>query len=197
MDGYHIALFLHIASLMASGGSTSITHFARLRRARSTTISAAREWHGLLLVSARTFPFVLLVLLLSGGFMMSQHGGWSWRDGWVETGVLGILLLGMIGGVLGKRGRAMADVLAAHEASAGADAPPPPLRDALAEKLAWMNLGIALGEAFVMTTKPALLPALAAVAVGALATIMVGRRLGGGSHELHSESTRPVITQPV
>ena len=129
--------------------------------------------------------------------MMSRQTGLSWRDGWVETGVLGILLLGMFGGILGKRGRAMADVLAAHEASTGADAPPPPLRDALAVKLSWMNLGIALGEVFVMTTKPALLPALAAVAVGALATIMVGRRLGGHSPVLHPAGAQPAMPQPV
>ena len=196
MDGYHVALFLHIASLMAAGAAASLSHFAQIRRDRSTTVREAREWHTLLLVSSRAFPGVILTLLVTGGVMLSRHTGWSWQDGRVQAGLVGLVILGANGGMLGKRGKAMAADLAAREQASPTDAPPP-MRDAVAERMSWMAIGIVVGEIFVMSNKPPLVPALIVVAISALSSVLIGTRVGGHTRPLSPVTVHSGVAQPV
>ena len=49
MDAYHIALFLHIVTLLVAASATAVTKLAVGRRIRARTVREALEWHELLI----------------------------------------------------------------------------------------------------------------------------------------------------
>ena len=162
MDGYRIALFIHLAALVAAAWASSRTHLAETRAHRAANAGEALQWYMIAGKAARIFPVVIVLLLATGGYMMSR-GGYTWRDGWVVSGVVAALLLFAVGGVLGARGRAGARALAQSDAAA-----PPPAPDFVAARLSRLNTGIALAAMFVMVTKPSLVISLATLALGAI-----------------------------
>ena len=162
VDGYRIALFIHLAALVAAAWASSRTHLAETRAHRAATAGEALQWYMIAGKAARIFPVVIVLLLATGGYMMSR-GGYTWRDGWIVTGVLAALLLFAVGGVLGARGRAGARALAQGDPGAA-----PPAPDYVAARLSRLNTGIALGAMFVMVTKPSLVVSLAALVAAAI-----------------------------
>jgi hypothetical protein len=171
VDGYHIALFLHLLALVAAGSASAVTHLAEGCAQRAATVHDARQWHMRAGKAARTFPAVIVVLLLTGGYMISRTGGVTWRDGWVAEGIVASVLLFVVGGVLGGRARAVGRAMAAQDGSA----PSTMHRDPVAQRLAWMNTGMAIATMFVMVTKLALAGAFIALAVGAVLGIAIAR----------------------
>lgn len=171
MDGFHIALFLHLLALVAAGAASAATHLAESSAQHAATVRDARAWHLRASKAARTFPTVILVLLLTGGYMLSQRGGASWRDGWITEGVLACAVLVVSGAVLSARARAVGHAMAHLDA----DAPSTMHRDAVAMRLAWMNTGVAIATMFVMVTKPAFAGSLIAIAVGAVLGVAIAR----------------------
>lgn len=182
MDGYHIALFLHLAALVAAAWAASRTHFAESRAHRAASAREALQWYTMAARTARIFPAVIVLLLLTGGYMMSR-GGMTWRDGWVDVGVLAAFLLFAVGGVLGARARAGARALAQRDADG-----PPPAPDYVAARLSRLNTGMALAVMFVMVTKPSLVASLVTLAVGAIAGALSVR-------PVHSEAAAPLPTE--
>lgn len=176
MDGYHIALFVHLVALVAAGAASAVTHLAEGCAQRAATVHDARQWHMRAGKAARTFPGVIVVLLLTGGYMLSRQTGMTWRDGWVIEGIAASVLLAVVGGVLGGRARAVGRAMASLDAKA----PSTMHRDPVAQRLAWMNTGVALATMFVMVTKLALPGALVALAVGAALGIAIARPGRGG-----------------
>jgi len=51
MDAYHIALFLHIVTLIVAASATAVTKLAVGRRIRARTVGEALEWHNVLMSS--------------------------------------------------------------------------------------------------------------------------------------------------
>lgn len=164
MNGYHIALFVHLVALVAAGAAAATTHLAEWCTQHAATVREARQWHTRAGKSARTFPIVIVLLLLSGGYMISRANGLSWRAPWVVEGVVASALLFVAGGVLSGRARAIGRSMAQLDA----DAPSTMHRDVVSVRLAWMNTGIAIATTFVMVTKPALAGSFIALAVGAV-----------------------------
>jgi hypothetical protein len=121
------------------------------------------------------FPLALLVLLASGAYLV--HRDWAWSYGWIEAGLVGVVLLLANGaGVVGRRNRALR-----RELAGAGDGP---LTDGLLRLTrrdvggiaSWANTGLAIGVVFVMTTKPGLAGSLAALAVaGALGALVAFR----------------------
>jgi hypothetical protein len=174
MDGYHIALFLHLIALVAASAAAGLTHFTEGRYRAAATVAEARHWHELTGSVTKVFPIAVVALLATGGFMVGDGGVWSWSAGWVEAGIAGAVLLFVSGGVLGARGRATSRELARLVAEAKAGQAPAPRHDPLVSVLSWMNTGLAIGVVFVMTTKPSLGGALLVLAVAAAAGAALG-----------------------
>lgn len=188
MDAYHLALFLHLLALFAASAASALTHLAEARLHRATTVREARQWHALAGSSARIFPIVIVLLLVTGGVMISQGGGVSWRTGWVAAGVVGVVLLFLNGGALGRRGGMLARELARQEAERSADAAPIVSHDPVAARLGWANTGIAIAVAFVMVVKTALAASLGVVALGAVLGAVIARpRRAVGVSEMERE----------
>ncbi len=171
MDGYHIALFIHLFAILAATAATAVVEVAQTRGRRAATVAEALEWHASAGRAARTFPAAVLALVLTGGYMIRAGGAWSWQMGWVQAGLTGAVLLLASGAVLGPRARRRGDALRALPPAAA----PPPNRDAVMGAIGSANPGLALGVVFVMATKPALATSLAILLIGAAAGIVRGR----------------------
>jgi len=177
MDGYHLALFIHLLALMAAVAASALVHLADARRARAATPRDALAWHALAGSAARTFPIALLLLAATGAVMVETSEGLEWAAGWVATGLLGVVALLASGGVIAVRSRREARELARLAASDSARGAPPP--DAVVETLSWVNTGLAVAVILVMSTKPPLVESLVALAVGAAGGLVLGLTMRG------------------
>src|SRR5690348_3942896 len=92
MDAYHAALFIHLLALLTAIGATSLMHFAHGRRDHATTAREKLPWHMMMMKTARTFPIALAILVLSGGYMVSQTFR-DWSLPFVMAGLTGVVLL--------------------------------------------------------------------------------------------------------
>ncbi|HXT14694.1 MAG TPA: hypothetical protein VN706_03645 [Gemmatimonadaceae bacterium] len=167
MDRYHIALFIHLVTLVVASAATAVTKIAVGRRARARTIADVIDWHDVLMSASKLFPICLALFVITGSYMLSLTDSHAWSSGFIVAGLVGATLLLASGVFLGIKGRALKHVLD-EMAKGGMDKPapklvPPPLIAALPA----INTGIALAVVFDMVTKPASVPvALAIVAVG-------------------------------
>lgn len=167
MDSYHIALFVHLLTLIVAASVTAVTKLAAARRQRARTIGEVLEWHDTLMSAARLFPICLVLFVASGAYMLGVAHAPVWTSAYVVAGLAGVVLLFASGAFLGAKGRAFRAVLAGM-ASHGADRPAsrmaPP---AFVATLPTVNTGIAIAVVFDMVTKPASIGvALGVIAAG-------------------------------
>jgi hypothetical protein len=173
MDGYHVALFIHLLALVAAATASGLAHLAHGRTARARTVAEAMEWHAFGGAVARVFPIAVLTLLATGGYMTAA-GGISWSTPWVQAGIAGAVLLFAIGGFFGARmGRAGAEMARIRDEH-GPNHPAPP-SDPIVDTMIWVSPGIALAVVFLMTTKPALPECVVVLAAGIALGLVVGR----------------------
>lgn len=178
MNGYGIALFLHLLALLAAIGASAVIALAMHRIRAARVAGEALQWLGTCKAVANVFPVALLTLLASGAYMV--HRAWSWDAGWIWAGLAGVVFLGAAGDRLeGGRAKRIAQALAADPAA--------PLQGRLAELVrdpvwwtaATVNHAVALAVVFVMATKPGLGGSVAAlvvaVAVGAAVAVPLRR----------------------
>jgi hypothetical protein len=184
MNGYDLALFLHLLALLAAIAASTVVHVSMEKTRSSGTGGDALQWLGLAHAFSRVFPVALATLLGTGGWMV--HGRWPWHDGFVEAGLAGVAILAVSGGVVeGSRARRLAAALAArpgdsleHAASL--------VRDPVWWCASWGNTGVALAVVLTMVAKSSLAASFAALAVGLAAGCCVGlasRRRAPGPNE--------------
>lgn len=177
MDIYHIALFLHVVTLIVAASATAITKLAVGRRARARTVGEALDWHNVLVSTSKVFPICLASFVLTGSYMVSVVGMRGWSSGFVVAGLVGVAMLLASGTFLGIKGRALTQVLETV-AEAGTDRPAPKLvPPPLVAALPGANTGVALGVVFDMVTKPTSIPiALTVIVIGAALTTVIAMR---------------------
>jgi len=168
MDSYHIALFLHILTLVIAGAATAVTKIADARRARARTASELLDWHTVLISGARVFPICLVAFVVTGGYMLSVSHASPWSSGFVTAGLAGVVLLLASGTYLGLKAKALKAVLEQIIATHGPDHPAPKAAPpTLVAVLPAVNMFIAIAVMFDMVTKPTSVPlALSIVALG-------------------------------
>ena len=174
MELHLLAKYVHLFALFVAAGVTAVTKLAAGRRVRARTLGEALEWHSTLMSASKLFPICLLVLAITGGYMMSVlHVSMS--SAFVEVGVLGIVWLFATGTYLGIKGGALKGVLEGLVAAQGADHPAPKMAPPAAiVLLPTINTGVAAAVALVMVTKPTSLPiALGIVAVGVVVGVLI------------------------
>jgi hypothetical protein len=174
MDAYHIALFLHIVTLIVAASATAITKLAVGRRIRARTAREALEWHEVLISASKLFPICLALFLATGAYMVSIVGARGWSAGFVIAGLLGVVLLLASGTFLGLKAKGLKQVLE-RAAGTAPDAPAPRLvPPPLVAILPAVNTGIALSVVFDMVTKPVSVSiALSVVGVGVVSSAAI------------------------
>ena len=168
MDLYPLAKYVHLVALFVAAGVTAVTKLAASRRMRARTVGEALDWHNVLMSAAKLFPICLLVLAITGGYMLSVlHVSMS--SGFIVAGVFAIVWLFASGAFLGIKGGALKTVLEGMAAK-GAELPVPKMAPpAAVVLLPTINTGVALAVALDMVAKPTSIPiALGIVAVGAV-----------------------------
>ncbi|HSQ30784.1 MAG TPA: hypothetical protein VLN49_13090 [Gemmatimonadaceae bacterium] len=177
MDLYHIALFLHVVTLMVAASATAVTKLAVGRRARARTVGEALDWHNVLVSTSKAFPICLAAFVLTGSYMVSVSGTRAWSSGFVVAGLVGVVLLLGSGTFLGIKARALTQVIETI-AQEGMDRPAPKLvPPPLVGLLPMVNTGISLGVVYDMATKPASVPvALTVTVIGAALTTAIAMR---------------------
>lgn len=169
MDRYHVALFLHIVTLIVAASATAVTKLAASRRIRARTIAESLEWHGVLMSVSKLFPICLASFVVTGAYMLSFANAHVWSTGFVVGGFAGVALLLASGTYLSIKAKALKAALE-NMAKAGADRPAPRLvPPTLVTILPVVNTGVALAVVFDMATKPTSVPvALLVVGLGIL-----------------------------
>jgi hypothetical protein len=177
MDFYHIALFLHLLTLIVAVGATAITKLAAARRAQARTVGEALDWHNVLTSTSKLFPMCLAAFVITGAYMLSVTQLHVWSTAFVLAGLVGVVLLLASGVFLAAKGKALKQVLETI-AKNGVDLPAPKLSPpALVAALPVINTGIAIGVVFDMVTKPASVAvALGVVAIGIAIGAAAGMR---------------------
>jgi hypothetical protein len=188
MDAYHIALYIHFLALISAACASSLAHFAHSRAARAESPREMGQWLAFTGKVARTFPIAIVTLLLTGGYMTSATGLWSWSLGWVQAGATGAVLLFVAGATAGIRGKATGAKLRDLAASGYTQADLDACHDPVGHAISWMNTGLALSIVFVMTTKPAGVGAFGALLVGAVAGVLVSNTVAAPAHRSAAES---------
>jgi hypothetical protein len=173
MDLYPYAKYVHLVALFIAAAVTAVTKLAAGRRVRARTIGEALEWHSTLMSASKLFPICLLVLAITGGYMMSViHANMS--SGFIVAGIFAIVWLFASGIFLGIKGGALKRVLEGIVAAQGADHPAPKAAPpAAVVLLPMLNTGVALATALDMVVKPTSIPiALGVVAAGAVLGVL-------------------------
>lgn len=172
---YHIALLVHLLAFGTAAGCAALMHFAEHRREHGATVGEVLQWHGTMGKIARVFPLALVVLILSGGYMVGAGGVWTWKLAWVQAALTGAVLIGAVGGMIGGRARRDAAKLV-EAARANPSSHAIPALDRLIPTLAWCNTATAIAVACIMTLKPALGGCVGFLVAGYAAGIVIGRR---------------------
>ncbi len=187
---YEVGLFFHILGVFGiAGGATAFLLVVSVMR-RAETVQEVRLLATLASIIEKLFPVAAIVLLVSGGYIVSTDIGYKFNMGWVNYSATA-LILGTIAGYVinGRRTDAIR--------TAAAAAPEGPVPQALAAQIhdPWifgtthaLTLMV-MAIIWNMTTKPgdaeAAIVIIVAVLIGAASAMpMVSRRqaiLDGGS----------------
>lgn len=174
MTGYQVALFVHFLALIIAVAGATLVHFTHGRRERALTVHEMLEWHNLLQSSARAFPVALVLLVLSGTYMIVAGALRAWSSGFVVGGLTGSVILLVTGATLSAKGRAVtARLQQLVDQGRGGEVPdlPPDRAMALLERV---PDGIVLGVIFDMVAKPGVGVALAALVICAAGSVALG-----------------------
>jgi len=179
MTPYSIALFLHIAGVLAlfAGIGIEQTALRQLRNARS--VAQVREWMTVFRGLRRIDAPAGLTILVSGGYLAAHGAGFH---AWVAAGIVGMVLMAVLGAAVGRR-RFLA-IVAALPPNDGK------LSSLLRERIenpvlhavAATRAAIGLGVVFDMVVKPpaagAVIAIVLALVIGTTASVArgVGRR---------------------
>lgn len=173
---YDLALFLHIAGVLALYVSLTLEGVALRGIRGSTTGEAARTWLNLM-APLRLFGIGSLVLILLPGLYLAANiepGG-----DWIGAGLLGFLAILILGAAItGRRMAVVGPALGRAQGPLSGET----LLLAHDRQLAIshaMRSGLGLGVVLLMTVKPDFLPSLVVLAVAAVAGIIAGRVVAG------------------
>jgi hypothetical protein len=168
---YEWGLFFHLLGVFALGGAVLVSFATFSMMRRSGTVQELRTWGGLGRILSQYFiiPAAALELLLSGAYLVDKFN-LEWTDGWIGWSVIALVAATAVGfAVITPRMKQIG--------AAVGPAPDGPVPSSITSKLndpilfgaIHMNLMLAIGIIYNMTTKPGGVGSfLALVILGAL-----------------------------
>ena len=101
-DSYELALFIHFLGVFAMAGAatTFVLLLAMLRRSKN--VQEVRLWSGLAAKVDKLFPAAVVVLLLSGVFLVGDKN-LEWGDGWINVSLITLIAMAIVGVLINTR----------------------------------------------------------------------------------------------
>jgi hypothetical protein len=165
VNGYALALFVHLLSLLLATVAASLSTFSALRLRAVDSAEAAAPWLALIGRVVPAFPAAVVGLLGSGIYMTLDR--WAWSAPWIDAALVGLGLIVVLGNAVeATRGRALRREIESAGMSARARRL---LRDPVSWSAKMTTLTLTVAVVFVMAVKPA---GGECVAVVVLAVIM-------------------------
>jgi hypothetical protein len=169
---FGFVLFLHITVAIAAFMMAGIAHAGLPAMAKASDVREMRPWAAVLHRLDPLFPLAALLLLGLGAWLVHLSGGeFAWKDGWVTTAVIALVVIeGFAGALLAPKAKALTKAV-----KDAADGPvPESLHQAAMEPRIWHISHIATfgfaGVVFLMSAKPSgvwsLIIVVAGVAIG-------------------------------
>ncbi|MCL4531493.1 MAG: hypothetical protein M1282_19075 [Chloroflexi bacterium] len=151
MTTFSIALFVHILGAMIYFVAFGLEQASLASLRRATLVGQAREWLNVFSWLRWLGPISLILILLSGFYMMAIAVGWT---AWIVVTLISMVLIAVIGGaVAGTRMGAIEQMIAKENGQMSSA-----LRQRLSDPLLSISMqvrtAIALGIVFLMTIKP-------------------------------------------
>jgi hypothetical protein len=187
MNLYSAVLFVHVVSALGIFAALSF-EAATLRRLRGAADSSeARVWLEYLPDLPAWGIAAFVFMLFSGIYLATEMSGWMLA--WVRVAMGTLILLAPLGGIAGRKMRAIR--LACAGDNAGDAGLPGMLRDPFLKFSINLRIALVLGVVLLMTAKPDLLESLGVIAgfgVLGLVSTAVFWRAGGVSTMRRAES---------
>lgn len=166
MTWYNVVLFLHLLTVAAAFYAIAVMMSALMRIPACRRVSEAGKAITRASSIGKMMPIVVVLLLLTGGFMTQTR--WMWTTGWIDVSILGLLLVTVTGaGFIGSRDRAVHRRLAQMGSETLTPEAAAQLLDPPIVLASGINLGLVAGVMFVMVMKSSTALSLAALVVGA------------------------------
>ncbi len=183
MDAYHVALYLHLLSLVVLVGGITLVSVCYLRLRAAASLIDATPWARLADQAGWLFPPAILGLLATGAYLTNDT--WTWGTPWIATSIAGLALVTLQGPlVAGPRARALKHALDENQAGPLGVRARQLARDRTLWVVIFANPGIVLGITWNMSVKPGTAGAVAAVlagyAVGAAAALPLTKQPAAG-----------------
>lgn len=170
MSFYSIALFLHIVGALVYFIALGLEQASLISMRRATLVEQVREWLNVYRWLPRLGPLSLILILLSGFYMMISALGWT---AWIIGTLVALVLIGVIGGVIGGPRLGAIQKMAARETGPVSASLSQRLNDPLLSISMRIRTAIALGIVFLMVVKPdqtgTLITLVIAIVVGLVA----------------------------
>jgi protein-S-isoprenylcysteine O-methyltransferase Ste14 len=115
MTPYSIVLFLHIIAMLGLFIALGTELLILSRVSRTVDRAEARAWMRASAISpAVALPSIALILL-TGSFLAARTRGWAMA--WIQVSLGAMALIGLLGGIAGRRMRAVRQIAANRGAS--------------------------------------------------------------------------------
>jgi hypothetical protein len=189
MNGYAVALFFHLLSVLLAAVAASLTTFAAVRVRGAGSPEEAAQWLVVSEKAVRAFPVAVFGLLITGTYMTHQR--WAWSVPWIDAALVGLALLVVLGtGIQRSRAVALKHELVSSGMSLRARRL---LRDPVAWTAKMVEITLVISVMFVMTVKPTAAECVASIAVavvaGVLSAIPMWRAAGVEGSELMGQTS--------
>jgi hypothetical protein len=177
VDKRDVALFLHVGSVIVGFMIAAVLHASLHSLVRARSAEQARPFAGLVHRLEPLFPFVALLILGFGAWLVHLDKGFvSWGDGWVLTSLIALIVIeGLSGALLAPRSKKLiAAIEAAPEGPMSAE-----VRKQASDPMIWDLAHVGtfgfLGVVFVMVSKPSGGVSVVLVVVGAIVGVVLSR----------------------
>jgi hypothetical protein len=165
LDTYHVVLFIHVLALLAGFGAGTVVGVALFKLRAAQTVEQAAPWGMLAGQIEKVFPIAILALFATGAYMTSDV--WTWGTGWIDAGILALVILGVQGGgIASRRGHRVGHALQENGPGALGERARRMARDRALWTVSFANEGVVLAIVWDMIEKPGTAVAMMAVAIG-------------------------------
>jgi hypothetical protein len=162
---YKIVLFAHIIGALSLFVGVAGIVIGMYGMRKSQTVKQFREWSWLATTTDKAMPFIALLIIVPGCYLVFTS--WGWHTAWADVALVTFVALVALGPIfIGPRLARLEKLVKASPQDAVVS---PELRTAILDPLLWVTVcvfaAVTLGIVFLMAVKPDIVGALLVIGV--------------------------------